>query len=114
MSNIAPILVPLLLDVVYVASNFEPEKRDIDTLELFSGKMAITKASADLGMKAFGYYKVYMKKIWHGRPQHFDTSRLQIGIERGSSNQGEWRTWGRDSMHAMDIHLSKRHWPKHA
>ena len=48
-------LVPLLLLLLTFVEENEPQTRDIDALELFSGKRAITRAAQAQGLAAMGF-----------------------------------------------------------
>ena len=52
-------LAPLLVVLMEMVEQMEPENRDLDSVELFSGKKAITNAAEQKGLKAMGYDKVY-------------------------------------------------------
>jgi len=58
---LAPVLVPLLVDVLAHLNDYEGTTRDIDVLEFMSGAAEITKASGQVGLTSYGYDKSYSK-----------------------------------------------------
>ena len=58
-SNLHPLLWPLLLEVIELAHRWEPPARDVDSVELFSGAAAITKGCRQLKLRAIAYDKSY-------------------------------------------------------
>ena len=59
-SQLAPVLVPLLLEVLqHCGSDLQSTPRDLDSLELFAGRAEISHAVARKGLQAVAYDKSY-------------------------------------------------------
>ena len=58
-SCLAPVLLPLLCDVLSHLSEFEDISRDVDAVEFMCGKAEISNAAARRGLVSIGYDKSY-------------------------------------------------------
>lgn len=70
MSDLPPLLLPLLLGLMPLIEEIGLLPRTTDCVELFCGKKAITNAAVCEGLEAIGYDKIYSRS---GRPQDINS-----------------------------------------
>ena len=96
MDSLPKCLAPLMLVIMDLVEKLEPPCRDLDALELFSGKKAITVASSEVGLKAQGYDKTYSSSEDFTTEEGFKTAMtLMLRVRPGGCLWAapECKTW---------------------